>query len=255
MWQDAKMLNMIANVLLGLFVLALLASGLWWVVQRPMFAIKMIHVYGMEKTELRHVNALTVRSTALPRLKGNFFTANLDSVRAAFESVPWVRRASVRREWPDKLIVTIEEHQPLGTWRDDGRLVSVKGDVFTANMAEAEEDGELLKFYGPDGSEKNVVERYDELRTGFAKLNLVPEMVQLSDRYAWSVRMKNGMTVEFGREQNTTTTELMNRLVGIYPQLAERLRNRIQSIDMRYPNGLALKASGMAFMADGKPKK
>jgi len=254
MWQDAKMLNVIANALFGVFALALLAGGLWWVAQKPMFALKAIHIHGTEKSELRHVNALTVRSAALPRIKGNFFTADLDSVRAAFEMVPWVRRAAVRREWPNRLIVSIEEHQPLGTWRDDGRLVSAKGDVFTANMAEAEEDGELLKFSGPDGSEKKMVARYEELRAGFAKLNLAPEALQLTDRYAWSVKLNNGTTVEFGREQNSTSTEMMDRLVNIYPQLASRLSNRIESIDMRYPNGLALKASGMIFAANSKQR-
>jgi len=43
-----------------------------------------------------------------------FFTADLDAVRAAFESVPWVRKAMVRREWPNKLIVTVEEHRGIG---------------------------------------------------------------------------------------------------------------------------------------------
>jgi hypothetical protein len=84
----------------------------------------------------------------LGRIKGNFFTTNLESVRGVFESVPWVRRASVRREWPNQLIVALEEHEALGTWGEDGRLLSVKGDVFTANLAEAEDDHELPAFSG-----------------------------------------------------------------------------------------------------------
>ena len=156
MWQDVKMLNAITNALLVLVLLALLASGTWWVVQRPMFTLKMIRVEGEMDAPLRRVNALTIRASALPRIKGNFFTADLNAVRAAFESVPWVRKAMVRREWPNKLIVTIEEHRALGTWGDEGRLLSVKGDVFTANLAEAEDDGDLLEFDGPEGSEKDV---------------------------------------------------------------------------------------------------
>lgn len=256
MWQDARMLNMTANALFCAVLLVLLASALIWIAQRPMFAIRAIQVQGTDRSELRHVTASTVRSTALPRIRGNFFTANLDSVRSAFEAVPWVRRASVRREWPNRLIVTIEEHRPLGTWGDDGKLVSTKGEVFTVNMAEAEEDGELLSFSGPNGSEKEVVRRYDLLRMDFSGLGLMPQAVHLSDRYAWSARFSNGMTVEFGREQNSVTMkELMVRLVGIYPELAARLQNRIESIDMRYPNGVALKASGLVLAAEGKQKK
>ncbi len=254
MWHDIKAMNATSSALLGMVALALFAAGLWWLAQRPMFTLKVIRVEGTE-VQLRHVNPLTVRGTAIPRIKGNFFTANLETVRAAFETVPWVRRAMVRREWPNQLIVTLEEHTPLGTWGDDGRLISVKGDVFTVNLDEAEEDGGLPEFGGPDGSEKEVVARFQEMHQWFAPLALTPESVHLSDRYAWMVKLDNGMAVELGREQTRTTLrERVERLVGVYPQLVARLQNRIESVDMRYPNGLALRARGMAFGSEPKKK-
>lgn len=252
MWHDIKALNAATSALLGLFALALLSAGLWWVAQRPMFTLKVIRIEGAQ-APLRHVSASTVRSTALPRVRGNFFTANLDAVRIAFEAVPWVRKATVRREWPNRLIVTLEEHVPLGTWGEEGKLLSVKGDVFVANLDEAEEDGDLVEFAGPDGSEKEVVARYRELQQWFAPANLAPEAVQLSRRYAWTVKLNNGMTVELGREQSKTTLkDRVARLIAVYPQLVARLQDRIENVDLRYPNGMALKASGMAFGMDKK---
>src|SRR6476469_7479448 len=203
MWHDIRMLNATTNALLGLLALSLLSSGIWWVAQRPMFTLKQIRIESAPDTPLRYVNPSTVRTAAVTRIKGTFFTANLNTVRQAFEAVPCVRRAAVRREWPNQLIGTIEEHRPLATWGDDGRLLSVKGDVFTANLAEAEEDGELLEFAGPEGREKEVLARYEELRQWFAPVALAPAAVELSNRYAWSVRLDNGMTVEFGREQSS----------------------------------------------------
>jgi cell division protein FtsQ len=253
MWHDVRMLNAATNALLGVLVLALLGSGLWWIAQRPMFTLKAIRVEAAENLPLRHVSASTIRTTALPRVKGNFFTTELDAVREAFESVPWVRRASVRREWPNRLIVTIEQHRPLGTWGEDGRLLSVQGDVFTANLAEAEEDGPLPNFSGPAGSARDVVERFRELREWMKPAGLVPESVTLSQRYAWTVKLTNGVILELGREQSKATVrERVERLVGIYPQLVARLQDRIESVDMRYSNGLALKAQGLTFAAEGK---
>ncbi len=246
MWQDIKLLNATANTLLGALLLVLLASGVWWIAQRPMFTLKVIRVDGIADVQLLHVNALTIKATALPRIRGNFFTANLNAVRQAFEAVPWVRKASVRREWPNRLVVTLEEHEPLGTWGDEGRLLSVAGDVFTANLAEAEENGPLPEFNGPAGSEKEIVARFAELQAWFVAVNLAPESLTLSSRYAWSVKLNNGMTVELGREQTRTTLqERVARLIGIYPQLVARLQDRIDSVDLRYPNGMALKASGL----------
>ena len=250
MWHDIKTLNATSNLLLGAVALLLLTAGLWWVAQRPMFTLKVIRVEGVADHQLLHVNPLTIKSTALPRLRGNFFTANLESIRQAFEMVPWVRRASVRREWPNRLVIDIEEHQPLGIWGDEGRLVSVTGDVFTANLAEAEEAGELPQFDGPAGSEKEVINRFNELRDWFAPVHLAPDAVQLSSRYAWSVKLNNGMQVELGREQDKATLkQRVDRLISVYPQLVARLQDRIDNVDLRYPNGMALRASGMSLDA------
>lgn len=245
MWHDVKLLNGLANTLFGVTLALILGSGLWWVAQRPLFTLKTIEVEGASGA-LRHVSASTIRNTALPRIRGNFFTANLDAARAAFEAVPWVRRASVRRSWPNGLVVTLEEHQPLGTWGEDGKLVSVNGELFTANLAEAEEDGDLPAFAGPPGSEKDVVARYRELGAWLQPLKLRPEGLALSDRYAWTVKLNNGTTLQLGREQGRELQRVrVQRLVSVWPQLASRLPNRIESIDMRYPNGLALKAQGL----------
>ena len=255
MWQDIKMLNATANALFGLVALALISACLWWVAQRPYFTLKVIRIEGAEQAQLRHINPLTVRSAALARIKGNFFTANLDTVRQTFESIPWVRKATVRREWPNQLTVTLEEHAPLGTWGEDGRLLSIKGDVFTANLAEAEEDADLMAFNGPLGSEKEVIARLNDLNTWFAPMAVTADALYLSGRYAWTVKLSNGVTVELGREKSSTTLkERVDRLVGIYPQLVARLQNRIESIDMRYPNGLALKAQGLTAGSDSKKK-
>ena len=255
MWHDVKALNATASGLVALSVLACLASGVWWVSQRPMFNLRTIRIESIDSEELKHVNQLTLRNNALGRIKGNFFTTNLDAVRQAFETVPWVRRATVRREWPDQLIVSLEEYEALGTWGEDGKLLSTKGESFTANLAEAEEDHVLPEFEGPDGSEKEVLSRYDELRTWFAPLKLVPLSLSLSSRYAWTVKLDNGMSVALGREQTSTTLkERVDRLIGIYPQLVEHLQN-IETIDMRYQNGLALSAAGLKIPAEGaKPK-
>ena len=256
MWQDVKMLNAISSALIALVLLALVASGLWWVAQRPMFTLHTIRIESSGDMPLGKVNALTVSSAAVPRIHGNFFTADLTAVRAAFEAVPWVRKAMVRREWPDRLVVKIEEHKALGTWGEDGKLLSQKGDVFTANLAEAEDDGDLLEFDGPPGSEKQVVARLALFRQWFAPIKLEPESLVLSNRYAWTVRLDNGMTVELGRDQgDAVLKERVARLVAVYPQLLERLQGKIESVDLRYPNGMALKADGMVLAAMNGKKK
>lgn len=245
MWNDVRALNAISSILLGIVLLVLCASGVWWVIHRPVFTLKAVTVNGVSQVPLERVNALTVRSGAMPYVKGNFFTAELDEIRDGFETVPWVRKAMVRREWPDRLIVSLEEHHALGTW-GEGKLLSTNGEVFVANMAEAEEGTKLLEFEGPEGSEKEVFARYLAFKSWFAPLGIAPESVTLTGRYAWTLRMNTGMVVELGREQHDSSLkERVDRLISVYPQLMEKLNGRINHVDMRYTNGLALKADGI----------
>ena len=258
MWHDVRSLNASASAVTALTVLACLASIVWWLSQLPMFSLRAVTVESMYGIDLRHVNELTVRNGVIGKIRGNFFTADLEQVRTTFESVPWVRRAAVRREWPNQLIVSLEEHEALGTWGEDGRLLSVKGDVFTANLGEAGDDHELPAFDGPAGSEKEVLARFTELRGQFAKVELKPQALSLSNRYAWTVKLDNGMSVALGREQDRNTLKhRVQRLVGVYPQLVARLQEgRIDTIDMRYPNGLALSSAALSVPLDAtKPVK
>ena len=262
MWHDTRLLNGIANALLGLVLLALLASGVWWLAHRPLFVLRQIRIESAgdaRENGLRHVNELTIRGTALPKLRGNFFTTDLDAVRQAFEAVPWVRYASVRREWPNRLIVALEEHQALAAWGgDEGRLLSVNGELFTANPAEAEEDlgqdSNLPQLTGPPGSEKEVLARYKALRKWFEPLNLLPEELALSNRYAWSVKLNNGTTVELGREQDGhTLKDRVHRLIAVHPKLMQISNGKIESVDMRYANGLAVKSSNLNITIEQHP--
>jgi cell division protein FtsQ len=249
MWNNVRQLNLAASALYALLVLALAAAGGYWLIQRPAFALHEIQIDG----DTNHIYAQTVRAGVVGKLKGNFFTVDLDAARAAFEQVPWVRHASVRRVWPNALAVTLEEYKPLGTWGSD-QLVSVDGDLFTANQGELE--GTLPAFDGPDGSAKDVVARYRDFAKWFAPLNAKPEEVTLSARYAWTVKLSNGMQVELGKERTAESLlDRVQRLVAAWPAVTRRWGGDIEYADLRYPNGFAIRAANMRFLNDADTAK
>lgn len=254
MWNDIRTMNMVTRALLAVLVLAVLYAGYRWVARQPMFDLMVVQVQGRDGEPLRYVNAATVRSAALPRIRGNFFTVDLNAARAAFETVPWVQHASVRREWPNKLVVSVEEYVVLGTWGEqEGRLVSVDGIVFTANLDEAEEEGKLPVLDGPDGSAREVAQRLADLREWLAPLKVVPRSLTLSTRYAWTARLDNGIVLNLGRANDRSEMKMrIDRLISVYPQLAAALPGRIEMIDMRYPNGLALKRRVQAVTMESR---
>ena len=261
MWHNARLLNLISQLLFGLTALACVLAALAWLSHRPLFTLRQIQVEALDlnpsnlnpsnRRSLRHVNLSSIRASALifnnRQLRGNFFNVNLEQVRLAFEAVPWVRRASVRRVWPNGLQVELEEHRALAVWHD-GRLVNTQGELFVANLAEAEDDGDLREFAGPYGSEKQVTQRYYALTQWLKPLQpqYQPQKLTLSEREAWQVELDNGTTLALGR---ATTPELLQervqRFVAMMPQVQSTLAQKISYADLRYPNGFAIRANGL----------
>src|SRR5690606_17475410 len=143
LWQDARALNLVAGAMTMVAFASLIVAGLWWLANRPMFELESIEIGPVPGRALEHVSIPSLRASHLNRFTGNFFTVDLDRVRQAFEDAPWVRRAQVRRVWPNRLFVGIEEHRPLAQW-GDGRFVNTFGEPFRVNPEEVDDRAALL---------------------------------------------------------------------------------------------------------------
>jgi cell division protein FtsQ len=251
-FSDPRLTNFIANVLAVLAVAAMVAGVLVWVAQRPYFAISAIQIEPIEGDSFTFLTAASVSATLAGHMTGNFFSVDLDATRQLIETVPWVRRAQIRREWPNRLRVQIEEHQPLALWNDN-QMINTWGEVFTANQGELPDDAALAQLSGPENSERLVVQRYAELARWFAPLGLRVQHVTLSPRYAWDVTLSQGTELNLGRDPAADVADphgrsgalpfaaRIERFVQAWPELTRRLDGRtVKSADLRYPNGFAI---------------
>src|SRR5258706_7547473 len=112
---DVRLMHVTANILFVVAGLALFALALNLAVRLPVFALKAIHIEG----DVARNSVSTIRANAAPKVTGNFFTTDLQRDKRAFESVPWVRQAIVRRTWPNRLVVRLEEHRAAAVWGSD----------------------------------------------------------------------------------------------------------------------------------------
>jgi cell division protein FtsQ len=238
MWDKPQALSLIANGLYALAGLLVVYGVIYVVMHLPVFPLREIRIGG----ELKHVTREQVQAVVKQELRGNFFTIDLEASRRAFEKLPWVRGASVRRHWPDRLEVVLEEHMPLARWGSAG-LVNVYGEVF-----EAAYDGTLPMFYGPAGSAAEVTAQYEAFRRELRLAGREPSVVALSARHAWRVRLDDGLTLELGRDN---VAQRLGKFVAAYAQTVGRM-GRVDYADLRYGNGFAVRQ--VANAAGGEPR-
>jgi cell division protein FtsQ len=253
---DVKLMNLTAMVLFLTFVVAGAVATARWVIRLPVFDIKGIVIAG----DVTHNNALTLRANVAPRLSGTFFSINLPQVRATFEAVPWVRHAVVRREFPNRLKVTLQEHQAVAYWGSDTdlRLINNFGEVFEANVGEVEQDT-LPRLNGPDGQGAEVLAMYHVIAPMFEQMELPVDELELSDGGSWRVLLETGAAIELGRGGAAEVSARVRRFLATLTQVTSRYARHasaVESADLRHENGYAIRLHGVStVVAAVVPKK
>ncbi len=245
---DIRLMNNTAAAFFLLFAILLLTASAGWLARQPVFSLKAIHV----DSDLEHSNAATLRANVAPKLSGNFFTLDLARTRSAFENVPWVRHAVVRREFPDSLRVELQEHQAVAFWGDeaDAQLVNSFGEVFEVNQGDVEvEDLPLLR--GPKGLSALVLQGYTAVAPLLEKQDIQLSELVLTDRGSWRVLLDGGGVIELGSGSPTDIQARVQRFVATVAQTSSKFGRNLESADLRYGNGYAIKLRGVTTVAVG----
>jgi cell division protein FtsQ len=260
-WNHSDRMQKLSRFFMRCFVVMLVIGILVWLSQRPVFTLKQVQIEPVAGQTLKHINKAMVKRQVAETVQGNFFSVRLEDVKRGFESMPWVRHANVRRVWPNGLIVSIEEQQAFGTWdgSDSNTLINKYGELFAGRVSEIGDDVRLIDFHGPDDAGKEVMSLYEKANSWFKPWGAEVTSLALTERYAWHIRLSNGMKVEFGRDEESSdknlTEERVARLFKYWPQVQEKWANRIDAVDLRYANGFAVHLASASLKkndVDGK---
>ncbi|MGA7982969.1 MAG: cell division protein FtsQ/DivIB [Chromatiaceae bacterium] len=191
------------------------------------------------KGEVRHLSRERLVQSVLAHLRGGILTQDLSELKGAVEAMPWVRSASLRRVWPDRLELEVEERRPLARWGDDG-LVTAEGVVFRPHDEGL--SGGLPHLAGTDEQAPVIVRRFMRWRRQLAAQGIALHSVTLDARGAWTLRCDRGLTVRLGISE---VEQRVRRFLHVYPSVVSA--GRPERMDMRYSNGLAVRWS------DGRP--
>jgi cell division protein FtsQ len=232
MWDDPKALNAFAITLAGIAAALLLAGAVAWGLRQDAFAFREVVV----STPLKRANGALLENAIRADLSGTFFTLDLERARAALANVPWVRRVTLRRAWPSRLAIEVEEHEPYAHW-GEGALVNAEGEVFVAPFR-----GDLPRLDGPDARAVEVTGRHRAWRSLLAPIGLEPRSIAVSARGGWrlvAAGRAGVLKVELGRDDPDGRLE---RFVAAYPRTIgalARAGTAVDDVDLRYRSGFA----------------
>lgn len=168
------------------------------------------------------------------QISGGFVTIDLKALQDVLHKHPWVAEVSIQRQWPANLHINVIEEVPIARWGHDsflnrtGDQLIIKDNSHLSNLPLM-----TAKF----GSSSEVMKQYQRLADLLIPTGLKLAKLELDSLGAWQVETSNGIKLILGRNH---VGEKIRRLVMVWRSDLHQQSAKIKTIDLRYPNGLAV---------------
>ena len=186
--------------------------------------VKAVKISGQSRLSEPDVLAL---AGITPKISVLFF--DVEAARARLEAAPLVSHASVRKLYPDQIVIEIEERTPAGLWQRDGEVKTVAADGAVIDELEGHGPSDLPFVVGAGANERlgeflGLLDASQELRAKIAAGVLIGER-------RWNLKMKSGLDVKL---PETGPAAAMATLVKL--QRESRILDRdLLWLDLRTP--------------------
>ena len=188
-----------------------------------------------------YVSQLDVASALGAGAEPNLFRLSLDGTRRKVELIPWVQKASVRRIFPNRLLVDVTERSPVAYVNLAGRLKLVDSEgVLLEKPAEASFDFPVISGLDSAMPSADRIARLalfqqfaQELKAQNRGAGWVVSEVDLSDDRDLKALLVEGhetVLVHFG---NQDFGDRFRTFVTLLPEV-EKTAPAVDSVDLRY---------------------
>jgi cell division protein FtsQ len=184
--------------------------------------------------KFQRVAPVQIEAAIAPFRGAGFLSVNLDAMRTALQTIPWVDHARVERRWPNGVHVFITEHVAAARWGEDG-LMNTRGDLFLRGATHI--PPELPQLIGPEGTESEVAHLYLETYPRLLNVGLRLTRVELDARGAWQLSLENGVQVRLGRQD---VNERLERFIRVASPVVAARASEVNYIDLRYSSGFSV---------------
>jgi cell division protein FtsQ len=135
-------------------------------------------------------------------------------------------------------------------------LVNNFGEVFEANVGEVEQEN-LPRLIGPEGQAAPMLQMYRALVPQFAAFDATLEQLELSPSGGWRATLESDAVIELGSGTPAEVAERVQRFALTLTQIASRYgrhADALESADLRYAQGYALRLKGVSTLAAAPSK-
>jgi cell division protein FtsQ len=162
----------------------------------------------------------------------SFFSLPVGKLYAELTDFEWTDRVQIERIWPDTLKIILVEKVPVATW--NSAMLTAEGELFNEG---GKPDNKLPHLSGPANQQKEVLQVYKKMSKILSTYGLHAASLDWRDNQAWEVTLANGIQLRLGKRDLETR---ITRFCKAYPAVFAEKSDRLTSVDLRYPRGMAV---------------
>ena len=216
-----------------LFSFVIFLYFVWFIIEQ----FKSTHYFPI--TEVKIVGAdherQEMQKILQPLVKKGFFVVDVLQIKERLLQFSWVADASVRRVWPNQIVIQVAEKKPLARWNRSG-LLTTAGEIF--NPTKNTYPTDLPQFIAPDGEQVQLLNFYHDVSSLLTPLHFKIAQLELTPTRSWSLILTNGMKLNVGYKDVLTR---IGHFVKVYPKIVGARTNEVDYVDLRYNNGMAVR--------------
>ena len=221
----ARLLAISLSVILVIGIVAVQVNN--WFMDPANLPIRVVRIDG----QLEYLKKTDLQDAVAPAVTGGYFNIDLHAISKKAQKLAWVDEVSVKRIWPDTVVMKITERQAIARWGEK-QLVTANGEVF---LPPEKIPAGLPLIDGPETRSVDMVKMFDKEKQRFSVLKLTLKELRLNKRGAWSMQFSEGTKVALGRAE---LEERIQRLAENYSAIMAK--GKPVSIDLRYRHGIAV---------------
>lgn len=224
MATSTRVLTVIGPLLLTLVLAAAIAA--LRAMDRP---VKVVRV----QAELSDVERQEVREAIDGLVGQGMLSLDLDQVVATMRGLSWPRIVSVRRDWPDGLVITLVKETFVARWGASAALNSA-GEVFE----DVALDRPLPVLRADEAGPGRAMQTFQLLQGVAGPFASSIEVLEQSDTGEWTVELDDGFRVVLGRDELAAR---LGRFLTVHRRVLRGQVGEVAWVDARYANGVAVK--------------
>ena len=221
------------HLLLALFSLPLIGWISWQHVKAQgadWLPVKYVRIEGA----FQYISKRKIKTVIKEKLMNGLYNVDIQQIRQLLKHLPWVRKVTVKRVWPDAIIITIKEQVAIARWGKTD-LLNRQGQLFKPDNIKQFTQLPLLD--GPANNEKVLLSQMHKMSVALTEQKLILTEFHVSERRAWKLKLANKMEINLGSKEQK---KKFKRFLSTFALIGAEQIKKVRRVDLRYVNGYAL---------------